>query len=173
VIISYPYVSGSSIPTECSDFANIITQLNFMHERSFVHGDIRLSNMIFSLHGKSTLIDFDFTGIQGQNKYPEGFVEVLADTVRHPEAKGGQLLRTEHDLFSMAAVMQLFKCSNSDWDRVCDDVGCGRLVEAASSLSRLSEPIKMRARAQLDFFGSGSPPYPKQSSKKRPREYST
>ena len=61
----------------------------------------------------------------GKDKYPEGFSENLVDTVRHVDAKGGQISRAEHDLFSMAAVMQLFSCSNNlEWEKGCDAVRC-------------------------------------------------
>jgi serine/threonine protein kinase len=168
VIISYPFVSGGNIPSKCSDFVGVVTQLASMHDKSFVHGDIRLSNMVFTPDGRSTLIDFDFTGKQGVNKYPQGFVEDLVDTVRHTEAKGGQLLSIEHDLFSMAAVMHLFTCSNTEWEGACDAVRSGRLLEVASFLSGLTDQIEIQAHLQFRFSGSGSPN--QWYSKKRSRE---
>jgi serine/threonine protein kinase len=76
VIISYPFVTGGNTSSKCSDFAGIISQLAFSHRQSFVQGDIRMSNMIFTPDGRSTLIDFDFSGRQGLDKYPEGLFDM-------------------------------------------------------------------------------------------------
>ena len=46
-------------------FVGVIQQLSEMHSAGFVHGDIRLANMVFSGDNDSHLIDFDFVGKPG------------------------------------------------------------------------------------------------------------
>jgi hypothetical protein len=101
--------------------------------------------MLFMPNGKSTLIDFDFSGTHDHDKYPSGFVvEDLIDTVRHASAKGGAVMRIDHDLFSMAAVMDMFTCSNELWEKGIQDVRHGNLDTVAAFLRQVSDELKIK-----------------------------
>ena len=60
------------------------------------HGDVRLANIMFGKN-KSSLIDFDYCGVEGVRLYPNGYNTDLLDTRRHEEAVGGNTLSKEHD----------------------------------------------------------------------------
>ena len=68
-IIEVPFVDGDHRPRKVGDFLPIIEELTQLHRKSFVHGDIRLFNMVFSDEG-GPLIDFDFGGECCKQKYP-------------------------------------------------------------------------------------------------------
>jgi hypothetical protein len=98
-----------------------------------VHGDIRLSNIVFNGE-ESTLIDFDFSGKEDEAQYPEGFNVIIHDGARHANAKGGANLAKVHDLFALSEVMRLFSSDTLVWDTVIWNVERGLFVEALSIL---------------------------------------
>jgi serine/threonine protein kinase len=80
-IIRTQFWPGGHTPLCPSDFLPIIAFLEYMHEKGFVHGDIRCFNMIFN--GKNgKLIDFDYSGRDFETKYPRGYQSILPDGVR-------------------------------------------------------------------------------------------
>jgi hypothetical protein len=133
VIISYDYIPGSHIPNSYSDFIPVLLQLKSMHSDSIVHGDIRLSNIVFCGE-KSTLIDFDLSGIEDQRLYPKGFCEEIDDGVRHEDARAGSLLQQNHDFYAMACVMKLFSGGHDTWNNAIAAVENGDIDRAVSIL---------------------------------------
>ena len=61
--------------------AKIVRKLKSLHEKNYVHGDIRLRNMV--LH-EGVLTDFDYTRETGSN-YPSTLLDIEGDGVRHPD----------------------------------------------------------------------------------------
>lgn len=127
-VIRYPVVQGSHIPTHASQFVPILEQLQSMHNAGFVHGDIRLSNMVFNpMHpNQSRLIDFDMAGEASTRTYPEGYTTELEDAERHEGASEFETLEKDHDLYSMGSIMKLFTCSDSSghakrWGKYADN----------------------------------------------------
>ena len=64
------------------DFVPVIEQLELLHSRGYVHGNIRAFNVVFA--GKdgenvAGLIDFDLSGKDGVKKYPPGYDGNLGD----------------------------------------------------------------------------------------------
>ncbi|KAG7370339.1 hypothetical protein IV203_028085 [Nitzschia inconspicua] len=98
----------SENPMTC--YISILEQLQKLHVKGLVHGDIRLMNLLTSGH----IIDFDFVG---REHYPEGLNQLQKDGCRHPEVEEAILshrvkklkLDKEHDFYSMAKVMKLFQ----------------------------------------------------------------
>jgi hypothetical protein len=86
------------------DFLGVVQTLSRMHQHEFVHGDVRLANMVFSEDGTSYLIDFDFVGEHGASKYSRGFNSGLAE--RHPGAGPNIIMKMEHDRYALAYVIE-------------------------------------------------------------------
>ena len=73
-VIVTPYRPGTHFATKPTSFLPIIDDLEKLHDKGFVHGDIRGFNTVFDReHGRGCLIDFDFGGKVGMVKYPEGY----------------------------------------------------------------------------------------------------
>ena len=93
----------------------IIEILFSLHQLGFVHGDIRLANMLFAERvSESRIIDWDYGGKEGEAFYPPGYACALVDGPRHPEiiksvASGTLQVKKIHDLFALSSVMRLFQ----------------------------------------------------------------
>ena len=113
-------------------FRTITRKLWNLHRGDYVHGDIRLANLVLC-DERSCIVDFDFAGKVNEPKYPLNLA-LIQDGERHPEVEeaieGRKLnvlpLKFEHDWFSLAAVMKLFKPTkgNDDtkWEEFCNFV---------------------------------------------------
>ena len=80
-ILAIPFMPGSHLPGTIAQVVAVVEHLKRMHHLDFVHGDIRLLNMVFS-NEKSELIDFDFSGKTGSTLYPLGYRGDLWDGTR-------------------------------------------------------------------------------------------
>jgi tRNA A-37 threonylcarbamoyl transferase component Bud32 len=88
-----------------------------LHSQNIVHGDLRFANIVFSdpesiqKHGsvQSTIIDFDYSGIEGEKRYPERFNVDITDGFRHPDAQPMELLRCAHDLAAIQWMMRQYQ----------------------------------------------------------------
>jgi serine/threonine protein kinase len=80
-IISTPFRVGTHTTTQPTAFLPIIDQLVKLHDKNYVHGDIRAYNMVFGGDGENGwLIDFDFAGPCGEKtKYPPKYNSILFD----------------------------------------------------------------------------------------------
>eukprot|EP01031_Cornospumella_fuschlensis_P032982 gene32982-39888_t len=107
-IIQYTFITGTHVPEKVSHFISLMQQLNVLHSEEVVFGDLRLSNIVFRGDGKSSLIDFDWTGRENEDMYPVGFNKDIGDGWRHEEASGGNYLHRAHDIFSLAKIMEHF-----------------------------------------------------------------
>ncbi|KAG7344765.1 hypothetical protein IV203_032296 [Nitzschia inconspicua] len=126
----------SENPVTC--YISILEQLQKLHGKDLVHGDIRLMNLLTSGH----IIDFDFVG---REHYPEGLNQLDTDGCRHPEVEEAILchrvkklkLSKEHDTFSMAKVMKLFQVAEVEgqwWEEATVEVENGNLDAAIEVL---------------------------------------
>lgn len=80
LIIATPYRHGIHVAKTPKAFLPIIDQLKKLHEKGFLHGDIRAFNTVFGEHeDHGYLIDFDFGGKVGSTRYPEGYHQSLND----------------------------------------------------------------------------------------------
>ena len=72
--------------------------VDVLHDRGFVHGDIRGCNMMRTKvkgAGSALLLDFDWSGKHGEVRYPGG---INRTTVHRPiGVQGGELIQKEHD----------------------------------------------------------------------------
>ena len=112
-VIVMEYIVGQSLHECCNILTHTQKQdikdklknaLQIMKTANFVHGDLRLPNiMIESTTTSPFIIDFDWAGISGDVKYPIN----LNPSVRWPDdARSGLPIRTTHDLYM---IEQLFE----------------------------------------------------------------
>ena len=102
--LAYTYVEGkASRSYDLKAFVGVVEMLSKMHRYGFVHGDIRLNNMVFPEDGKSYLIDFDFVGKNDSTSYAASFNHGLCE--RHKEAVCGRRMMFTHDRSSLAYII--------------------------------------------------------------------
>jgi len=101
-IISYDMVSGVHYPSCIGHMIQVLRQMARLHAKRIVHGDLRFSNIVFSMATdaavSSTIIDFDYSGREGEKAYPEGFNLNIVDGLRHTDVQPKKLLNREHDI---------------------------------------------------------------------------
>ena len=86
------------------EFVGVVKQLSEMHKYGFVHGDIRLANMVFPKGGESCLIDFDFVGMHNHNIYASSYNYDLNErcSVALPKSR----MQMEHDRFALEYIIR-------------------------------------------------------------------
>ena len=154
-IIRYPYIEGTSMPSSIRHWLDIVMELQSLHIKDVVFGDIRLSNMIFKpiIDGEAIpspcglLIDFDLAGLESERTYPAGFNPDIDDGVRHRDAKPDSHLEKSHDCFSTAKLMERFELyitSDEDqpydpsiWTSICCNVMSKDLATGIVQMQKL------------------------------------
>ena len=103
-IIATPYREGVHEAKLPKAFLPIIDQLQELHEKGFVHGDIRAFNTVFGeTADEGWLIDFDFGGKVGATVYPSGYRAVLEDGLRLGESE--KAITKRHDWYALTRLM--------------------------------------------------------------------
>ena len=101
-MLKYKFIHGNHEPIRIGDFRGALASLQKVHSSGYIHGDIRIENIVFG-HGTSYLIDFDLARKQEDSPcYPKGYNFY---SIRHISAKAGLQMDKEHDIFSMKKVM--------------------------------------------------------------------
>lgn len=61
-LIKYPYINGSHVPETCGHLAAMIEAVQDVWAQDVVHGDIRLSNVVFTTNenGEAEVSDEDW-----------------------------------------------------------------------------------------------------------------
>ena len=135
-IIKYKRVNGTHYASQASHFLDIATCISEMHERDIVHGDIRGFNMLHPYSRdknitdgikKSLLIDFDFSGQPGRDKYPPGYSEQVVDNNDVRSGKAGEEMQKV-----------------DDWKDLGSAIGCYEINE--ESLRSLAEFKELRKK---------------------------
>jgi len=112
-----------------SAFSCIANGLRQLHEEDqFVHGDIRLANLLFD-KGEGSICDFDLSGKEGE-KYPPSFNVKINDGKRHNDAEPNKPMEMEHDWHALASVMDLFTVGEEHknaWGRAVNSVQKGEV----------------------------------------------
>ena len=163
IIVQYDKVKGTHIPTCVGHLKNLLTELQCLHNECIVHGDIRLSNVIFSTVSnqsddeiKTTLIDFDFSGIHENKTYPSRFNLDIGDGSRHADARSGCYLKYEHDAHSAFWIIEKYQTIHGQQFDTTDK----ELTDVIRDLSQLDEREKIVSKATneaMDTKESGSP----------------
>eukprot|EP00824_Muranothrix_gubernata_P024293 TRINITY_DN698_c1_g1_i6.p1 TRINITY_DN698_c1_g1~~TRINITY_DN698_c1_g1_i6.p1 ORF type:complete len:744 (+),score=136.39 TRINITY_DN698_c1_g1_i6:197-2428(+) len=139
-VLSYKLISGSHTATSTTQVADVVKHLARLHDRGYVHGDIRASNIVFG--AASRLIDYDFAGKCGVTRYPSGFCTSINDGKRHPSAQGLRPITIEHDCYSLACVFEQYTCEgdNGWWEDALREIKEGRVSLFAISVRIADHP---------------------------------
>jgi hypothetical protein len=164
IIIRYLYLAGEHTARTVGQVRDVIQDLYTIHSRHFCHADVREANIVFSSDPgvKSQLIDFDLSGQPGKDTYPTGY-NAVKDGERHPKASRGQTMEYAHDHFSLAAIMQFYRCVDEPvaplWTKATALVKDGHLEQAVSTLATISEARLVRLLlVEAAHHPTGSPP---------------
>ena len=103
--LTYDYIKGTNVPSNLRQFYNILCALDNLHTAGYVHGDVRLENMIFAEGNEGYLIDYDFAR---KEHYPYNYNTELE--VRHKTASPSQPMLKYHDRYSLSlCILKCFK----------------------------------------------------------------
>ncbi|KAL5514693.1 hypothetical protein ACEPAG_2009 [Sanghuangporus baumii] len=84
--------------------------VELLHEKNFVFGDFRPQNIVLDAKKRPLLIDFDFTGMHGVDRYPASW-----DTKEHhPDVRRHEIMYKEHDDFLLDKLRRLLKDHYTD-----------------------------------------------------------
>ena len=172
-IISYHPVPGVHYPSVAGHMILVMKKILNLKSRNIVHGDLRLANIVFSdpesiqKYGsvQSTIIDFDYSGIEGEKCYPERFNVDITDGFRHAGARPCELLRHSHDIAAIHWFMEQYKPKDeqlqSVWSLCLEDLNANDLPTAIErlgdhSLAELELVAKVGA-AEMNSEATGSP----------------
>ena len=112
--LSYTYIQGNEgnirYTYQLKAFVGIVNMLSEMHKYGFVHGDVRLANMVFRKDGESHLIDFDFVGKHDDTVYANSFNHSIDG--RHPNAIRKSRMMVEHDRFALRFIINTYVASS-------------------------------------------------------------
>ena len=163
-IIRYPYINGTHEPSHSFQFVHLLRALLELHQKGQVHGDVRLSNILFTKHTTCTIIDFDLQGGHNHSYYPANYNTNVGDALRHPDACARNLMMTDHDLYAVLSIMDAFiPCDEyrlSDWNEAKTFVRQDP-KQAISLLNKNNMRIKRGKPSQMQqglYTGTGSPP---------------
>jgi hypothetical protein len=120
LVLSTPYVEGRPWAVSPSEFRPLVAQLEALHGKGYVHGDIRCFNIAFGPdQGSCRLFDFDLGGrvVDGDDEaagqgadrsagalcYPAGYRQDLADGIRL--GAEGQPVTKSDDWYALTSVI--------------------------------------------------------------------
>lgn len=103
--LCYNFIQGSCSPKKIGDFRNIIETLQKIHEMEYVHGDVRLQNLVFGL-SRSWIIDFD-NALKVGAEYPVCYNSLLPE--RHSDIRISLIpIKCDfvHDWYSLSHIIR-------------------------------------------------------------------
>ena len=101
-VIVTPYRPGTHVAKKPTSFLKIIDDLKSLHDKGFVHGDIRGFNTVFD-ENSGCLIDFDFGGKEGKAEYPKGYRHALLDGKRRIDES--RIIQKWHDWYALGRLI--------------------------------------------------------------------
>jgi serine/threonine protein kinase len=139
-VIAVPFIEGSHCPQSKEQLLGVANYLKKMHDVGFVHGDIRLLNIVFTEKADdSQFIDFDFGGKVDDNSpvYPPGYNEILRDRERIGIAN--EPIKKWHDVYALyQAFDKVLFNPGADWDMLqftsMADLSIDDLIKAVEAL---------------------------------------
>ena len=104
LVIATPYRPGSHTVTKPKGFVPILSELRKLHDKGFVHGDIRAFNTVFNEEdSEGYLIDFDYGGRKNEARYPKGYRWELKDG--HRLGSEGNNIEPWHDWYALGQLI--------------------------------------------------------------------
>ena len=163
IIVQYDKVKGTHMPTCVGHLKNLLRELQCLHNKCIVHGDIRLSNVIFSTVSnqsddeiKTTLIDFDFSGIHENKTYPSRFNLDIGDGSRHADARSGCYLKYEHDVHSVFWIIEKYQTIHGQQFDTTDKA-LANVIRDLSQLDEREQIVSKATNEAMDTIESGTP----------------
>ena len=105
--LQYSYISGSMTPSNLRQFAVVMKVLNDLHEKNYVHGDIRKENLLFGCNlGDAWILDFDFSRLE-DTLYPPNY-NACNIPERHDVAWATRPMKKSHDLYALSIIIEHF-----------------------------------------------------------------
>lgn len=98
--LRYPFYRGNHQSKNLRQFHGIVNMLDKVHRAGYIHGDIRITNLIFSEDGtNSYLIDYDLARRDKVGCYPFGYY--FNQSCHHPAAKQDRQIHDRHRQINM------------------------------------------------------------------------
>ena len=102
--LQYDYISAMMKPHQLCQFAFIMKDLNRLHLKGYVHGDIRKENLLFN-ENYAWMIDFDLTQLE-DTLYPSNHNSSIEE--RHRDARASRPMKKSHDLYALSIIIEHF-----------------------------------------------------------------
>ena len=132
-MLKYGYIKGVHKPNKLHQFSGAVHDLSKLHTAGFVHGDIRLQNIVFQ-KDTSHLIDYDLASKEG-SRYPVGYNHSLDG--RHVNAMANYEMFRTHDRHSMLFFMNGVAKTQAELE-IVEGMGNGmELMQVAVKLETL------------------------------------
>jgi hypothetical protein len=174
-IISYDMIPGVHQPSCIDHLIKFLLQLSQVHQKEIVHGDIRLSNIIFNSHPEvgssahpevgssatvwvpqATIIDYDMSGPEATRVYPPRYAQSIPDGKRHPDALPEAPLRYSHDIYSALDLCRRYTSSLTNCD---DQTSLDNIIEILRSCRDEDGAFQASSSpsSSTSFHATGSP----------------
>ncbi len=119
-VLRYRFIEGNHKATSLQQLLCVALQLERLHSQGYVHGDVRVTNMVFN-DDAGSLIDFDFCRVVSDStRYCSGYSHHLEE--RHVDARANNCMRIEHDVYSMVYVCRKFFSGIPDSCHSCNSL---------------------------------------------------
>jgi hypothetical protein len=142
-VIRYNLIQGKHCPTLVRQVMQVINMLGVMHNEHIVHGDVRRHNIVFG-QDESSLIDFDFAGVEG-HAYRFEPNRSIDDGCFHDDVGLGKPMRCEHDRYSLQCILVQFDTEvDSDYSQIIKQLASSQL-----SLSHIADQLLPLERLKL------------------------
>ena len=168
-IFVYDKLEGEHKPSYVGHFTCLLRELDELHKKKIVHGDIRLSNIIFTKEPVSSrFIDFDLSGFCGEKKYSSRFTVEIDDGYRHAEVAPLATLEYRHDIAAVKWILNQFKVtadevSTESLNKIGDMKTQTTLSEMIDAISELDQDLEVNIKSERQSHilceGTGSPQF--------------
>ena len=106
-MLKYKFKDGEGQNMTSTQVSVLLQQLHIIHEKGFVHSDVRYVNIVVSGDGKNaTIIDFDLACKEDTN-YPETFNREDIQE-RHESARKNKPQRKIYDVFALDVIVKKY-----------------------------------------------------------------
>lgn len=96
-------VEGSQLqmPVNTLVEMDLKTTVSKMHDKGYVHEDLRPQNILVLMENTIRILDFDWAGKEGEVRYPQ---ELSTSCNWHPNLESGGLISKAHDLYQCTLI---------------------------------------------------------------------
>lgn len=156
-LLEYAYLAGEPKLTKVHHAVSLLDKLRQLHDKGIVHGDVRLSNLVCG-PTETWWIDLDYSGKEGESRYPSGWNHSLDDGLRHPDAVEFTNLEKVHDLFAFSDILSRFKCDEETlqekWKNAVTWVDAGELSKARDIMMSFPEGCGLELNSEHPSYST-------------------